>query len=53
MVVYFGPNAPEGQGSNWIPTAADTAYFLSFRFYGPQPPLFTKTWKLPDLEHVQ
>jgi hypothetical protein len=22
-------------------------------FYGPQPPLFAKTWKLPDLEQVQ
>jgi hypothetical protein len=20
-----------------------------FRFYGPQPPLFNKTWQLPDI----
>jgi hypothetical protein len=39
--------------SNWIPTVADKAYFRYFRFYGPQPPLFTKTWKLPDREPVQ
>jgi hypothetical protein len=32
---------------------ADKAYFLYFCFYGPQPPLFVKTWKLPDLEQVQ
>jgi hypothetical protein len=35
---------------------ADKAYFLYFRyfrFYGSQPPLFVKTWKLPDLEQVQ
>ena len=48
MDVYGGPKAPEGQASNWIPTVADKHYFLYFRFYGPQPPLFTKTWKLPD-----
>jgi Protein of unknown function (DUF1214) len=51
--VYFGLKAPEGQESNWIPTMADKAYFLYVRFYGPQPPLFAKTWKLPDLELVQ
>jgi hypothetical protein len=51
--VYVGPKAPEGEESNWIPTVADQAYFLYFRFYGPQPPLFAKTWKLPDLEWVQ
>jgi hypothetical protein len=43
----------EGRASNWIPTVADKDYFLYFRFYGPQPPLFTKTWKLLDLEQVQ
>jgi len=32
---------------------ADKAYFLYVRFYGPQPPFFVKTWKLPDLEPVQ
>ena len=26
---------------------------LHFHFYGPQSPLFAKTWKLPDLEEVQ
>jgi hypothetical protein len=31
----------------------EKAYFLSFRFYGSQPPLVAKTWKLPDLEPVQ
>jgi hypothetical protein len=51
--VYFGPKALEGQESNGIPTAANKEYFLYFRFYGPQPPLFAKTWKLPDLEQVR
>jgi len=21
-----------------------------FRFYGPEPPLFDRTWRLPDIE---
>jgi hypothetical protein len=32
---------------------ADKAYCLYGCFYGPQPPLVVKTWKLPDLEQVQ
>jgi len=23
-----------------------------FRFYGPEKPLFDKTWKLPDIERI-
>lgn len=48
--VWFGPKAPEGKESNWIPTKADGRFELVFRFYGPEPPLFDKTWVLPDLE---
>jgi hypothetical protein len=51
--VYCGPKAPEGQVSNWIPMVADRHDFLYFRFHGPQPPRFTKAWKLPHLEPVQ
>ena len=47
MDVYCGPKAPERQASNWIPKVADKDDFLYFRFCGPQPPLFTKTLKLP------
>jgi hypothetical protein len=24
-----------------------------FRFYGPEKPLFEKTWRLPDIEKVR
>ena len=50
--VYFGPKAPDGEASNWIPTKACNAFEVIFRFYGPDQPLFDKTWKLPDLERV-
>lgn len=50
--VYFGPNAPAGRESNWVPTRADGKFEVLFRFYGPEKPLFDKTWKLPDIEQT-
>jgi hypothetical protein len=48
--VYFGPSAPAGQESNWVPTNAGGGFEVLFRFYGPEKALFDKTWKLPDIE---
>ncbi len=50
--VWFGPETPADKESNWIPTKADGRFELIFRFYGPEPALFDKTWVLPDLERV-
>jgi hypothetical protein len=50
--VYFGPKAPAGKESNWVPTSIDGGFEVLFRFYGPEKPLFDKTWKLPDIEKV-
>jgi hypothetical protein len=50
--VYFGPKAPAGKESNWVPTSADGEFEVLFRFYGPTKPLFEKTWKLPDIQRV-
>ena len=49
--VYFGPKAPDGHESNWVPTAGRNFEVL-FRLYGPEKPFFDKTWKLPDVEKV-
>ena len=51
--IFFGPKAPEGKESNWVPTIADGQFELLFRFYGPEKPLFDKTWTLNDIEKVQ
>jgi hypothetical protein len=48
--VYFSPKAPTGKDSNWIPTDPNGKFEVLFRFYGPQKPLFEKTWKLSDIE---
>src|SRR5262249_49113922 len=50
--VYFGPKALAGKQSNWVPTMAGGQFEVLFRFYGPEKPLFDKTWKLPDVERI-
>jgi hypothetical protein len=50
--IYFGPKAPAGKESNWIPTSADGKFEVLFRLYGPEKPLFDKTWRLPDIEKI-
>lgn len=47
--LYFGPDAPSGKESNWTPTKAGGRFEVLFRLYGPQQPLFDKTWTLPDI----
>lgn len=51
--VYFGPKAPAGKEANWVPTDPDRKFELLFRLYGPEKPLFDKTWKLPDVERIE
>jgi len=49
--VYFSPTAPPGKEANWIPTGHD--FEVLFRLYGPEQPLFDKTWVLPDVGEVK
>jgi hypothetical protein len=51
--IYFAPNAPNGKDSNWVPTDPSRKFEVLFRLYGPEKPLFDKTWKLPDIEKMQ
>jgi hypothetical protein len=50
--VYFGPSPPAGKESNWVPSSSDGGFEVLFRFYGPEKPLFEKTWRLPDIKKV-
>jgi len=50
--IYFGPKAPAGKEANWVPTDASRKFEVIFRLYGPEKPLFDKTWVLPDMEKV-
>jgi hypothetical protein len=50
--IYFGPEAPTGKESNWVPTDPKRNFELMFRLYAPTKALFEKAWKLPDVETV-
>jgi hypothetical protein len=50
--IWFAPWAPEGKESNWVPTSAGGKFEVLFRFYGPEKPVFDKTWMLPDIERI-
>lgn len=51
--IYFGPNAPPGKESNWVPTDPKQQFEVLFRLYGPKKSLFEKTWSLSDLDEVK
>ena len=48
--MYFGPEPPAGQESNWTETVPGRGFYLMFRLYSPTEPLFDGTWALPDAE---
>jgi hypothetical protein len=50
--IYFGPKAPQGTDSNWLPTKPGERFEVLFRFYGPEKSVFDKSWTLPDIEKV-
>lgn len=50
--IYFGPKAPTGKESNWVPTDPEREFELMFRAYGPKPEFFEKKWALPDVERI-
>ncbi|MFZ9011487.1 MAG: DUF1214 domain-containing protein [Anaerohalosphaeraceae bacterium] len=51
--IYFGPKAPKGKESNWLPTDPKRRFFLLARFYGPEPGLFDGSFELNDIESVK
>ena len=48
----FAPRVPTGKVGNWVPTNPGGRFEVLFRFYGPEQPLFDKSWVLPDIEKV-
>lgn len=48
--VYFGPAAPAGKESNWVPTKPGGKFEVMFRAYAPTKVFFDKIWMLPDIE---
>ena len=52
--LYFGPTAPPaGPEGEWIKTIPGKGWFVYFRIYGPETPLFDGSWKPGDFELVK
>ena len=49
--LYFGPSAPAGLETNWIPTMGKEPY-LWLRLYVPEEAFWNKSFKMPDVERV-
>lgn len=52
VTLYFGPKAPKGKESNWIPTAGKKP-FPVLRIYGGTEKFWDKSWRMPDIELVK
>ncbi|HMM91813.1 DUF1254 domain-containing protein [Bradyrhizobium sp.] len=50
--IYFGPAAPAGKETNWVPTDPARKFELMARFYAPKKEFFEKKWILPEVEKV-
>lgn len=51
--IVFSAREPKEGVSNWIPTDPNGNFEALFRFYGPEKPVFDKTWMLPDIEKLK
>jgi hypothetical protein len=49
--LYFGPTAPKGMESNWLPTEGKYPY-LWLRLYGPGKAFWDKTFVMPDVTRL-
>lgn len=51
--VYFGPEAPVGNESNWVQTIPGKGWNTIFRLYGPLEPWFDKSWRPGEIELIE
>lgn len=49
VTLYFGPKAPNGLESNWIPTEGKRPLPV-LRLYGPTDTFYDRSWTTPDVE---
>jgi hypothetical protein len=51
--IYFGPDAPLGKENHWVKTIPGKGWFVYFRIYGPQAPVFDDTWRLNNIVEMK
>jgi hypothetical protein len=52
VTIYFGPEAPDGLESNWIPTSGKRP-LPTVRIYGGTEEFWDRSWEMPDVELVE
>ena len=50
--IFFGPTRRQARNRTGSRPTPNGRFEVLARFYGPQKPLFDKTWKLPDIEKL-
>jgi hypothetical protein len=51
--IYFGPDAPVGKENQWVKTIPGKGWFVYFRIYGPEAPVFDDTWRLNNIVEMK
>ena len=50
--IWFGPEPPPGEESNWVPTVRGKGWFTILRLYGPLDAWFDKAWRPGEIEAI-
>ncbi len=53
VILYFGPEAPDGYEKNWIQTNPGEGWFTLPRLFAPLEPIIDKTWRWNDIEKIK
>ena len=51
--IYFSPEPPKGQVSNWLQTIPGKSWFVALRMYGPLEAWLDQTWRPGEVEVVK
>jgi len=50
--IWFGPEPPEGDNSNWVQTVPGKGWFTILRLYGPLESWFDRSWRPGEIELI-
>ena len=51
--IWFGPEAPAGEGNNWIKTIRKKGWYTILRLYDPEEKCFNGTWSPGEIEEMK
>jgi hypothetical protein len=53
VILYFGPQAPQGYEQNWIQTNPGEGWFTLPRLFAPLESVLDRTWRWNDIEKIK